>query len=62
MPNGTERAKRFFEERCNQRRLEIAAEIMTADHRYFDPNVTAETGPEAMAQVVNVYQDGRRSA
>jgi steroid delta-isomerase-like uncharacterized protein len=58
MPAGTELAKRFFEEMCNQRRLDIAGEILTADHRYHDPNVPAEPGPEAMAQVVKVYQDG----
>lgn len=58
MATGTELAKRFFEEMCNQRRLDIASEIMTSDFRYHDPNVPAEPGPEAMAQVIKVYQDG----
>jgi steroid delta-isomerase-like uncharacterized protein len=59
MASGTELAKRFFEEMCNQRRLDIAAEIMTPDFRYHDPNVpTDASGPEAMAAVVKVYQDG----
>lgn len=58
MATGGELANRFFEEMCNGRRLDIADEILTEDHEYHDPNVPAERGPQAMADVVKVYQDG----
>ena len=51
-------ARRFFEEMCNGRRLDIAGEILTADHRYHDPNSPPAVGPDAMAEVVSIYQDG----
>src|SRR4029077_4621298 len=50
--------RRFYEEFCNGRRLDIADEILTADHRYHDPNVPAGVGPAAMAEVVAAYQNG----
>ena len=58
MASGTDLAQRFFEEVCNQRRLDIADEILTDDHEYHDPNVPSEPGPNGMANVVKVYQDG----
>jgi steroid delta-isomerase-like uncharacterized protein len=58
MASGTELARRFFEEMCNQRRLDIAEEILTSDHQYHDPNVPSEPGPKGMAEVVKVYQEG----
>jgi steroid delta-isomerase-like uncharacterized protein len=51
-------ARRFFEEMCNGRRLDIAGEILTQDHRYHDPNSPSAVGPAAMAEVVAGYQDG----
>jgi len=51
-------ARRFFDELCNGRRLDVAAEIMTADHVYHDPqSPPSEPGPEGMADTVRVYQD-----
>lgn len=50
--------RRWFEEFCNERKLELADELMTADHEYHDPQVPAGTGPQAMAEVVAVYQNG----
>jgi steroid delta-isomerase-like uncharacterized protein len=51
-------ARRFFEELCNERRLDIAAELMTAGHLYHDPqSPPAEPGPVAMAETVKIYQD-----
>src|SRR5579862_4030239 len=58
MASGKELAQRFFEEMCNQRRLDVASEILTADHLYHDPNVPSQPGPQGMAEVVKVYQDG----
>jgi steroid delta-isomerase-like uncharacterized protein len=51
-------ARRFFEEMCNGRRLDIAGEILAQDHRYHDPNSPPAVGPEAMAEVVAIYQNG----
>jgi steroid delta-isomerase-like uncharacterized protein len=59
MPTQNEQlARRFFDELCNGRRLDIAAEIMTADHVYHDPqSPPSEPGPEGMADTVRIYQD-----
>ncbi len=51
-------ARRFFEEFCNGRRLELAEELMTPDHIYHDPQIPDVVGPQAMAQAVAVYQTG----
>jgi len=51
-------ARRFFEEMCNERKLGIASEILTADHQYHDPNSPPAVGPQAMADTVAVYQNG----
>lgn len=50
--------RRFFEEFCNERRLDLADELMTADHEYHDPQVPAGTGPRAMAETIAVFQNG----
>jgi steroid delta-isomerase-like uncharacterized protein len=51
-------ARRFFEEFCNGRRLDLAETLMTPDHVYHDPQVPNVVGPAAMAQAIKVYQDG----
>jgi steroid delta-isomerase-like uncharacterized protein len=51
-------ARRFFEELCTGRKLTLASELLTQDHVYHDPQVTAEKGPEGMAQAVAVFQNG----
>jgi hypothetical protein len=59
MSTGTDVANWFFEELCNQRRLDIADEIFTTDHRSFDPNVPSPaSAPNAMVEVVKVCQNG----
>src|SRR2546430_14300401 len=40
------------------RKLEIAGELFADDHVLHDPQVPAGTGPQAMAEVVTVYQQG----
>jgi steroid delta-isomerase-like uncharacterized protein len=51
--------RRFFEELCNERRLDLAETLMTADHRYLDPQIPdAPPGPQGMAQTVAVFQNG----
>ena len=50
-------ALRFFEEMCNGRRMEVADEILTADHAYHDPHSPPlGTGPDAMKETVATYQ------
>jgi predicted ester cyclase len=49
--------RRFFDEICNQRKLEVADEIFSADHKYHDPsNPFIVPGPEGMKQLVSTYQ------
>jgi steroid delta-isomerase-like uncharacterized protein len=50
--------RRFYEEMNNGRRNDIAPELFTADHVMHDPQVPAGTGPQGMADVVAVYQQG----
>ena len=50
--------RRFYEEMNNDRKLELAPELFTADHRMHDPQVPAPDGPDGMAAIVKVYQDG----
>jgi len=50
--------RRFYEEMNNDRKLELAPELFTADHKMHDPQVPAGDGPDGMAATVKVYQDG----
>ncbi|HEY3238273.1 MAG TPA: ester cyclase [Acidimicrobiia bacterium] len=49
--------RRFYEQMCNERKNDMAAELFTAGHRMHDPQVAAADGPEGMAETVAVYQD-----
>jgi steroid delta-isomerase-like uncharacterized protein len=49
--------RRFYEELCNQRRPEVADEIITDDHVYHDPQVPAGLGPEGAKELVRPYQE-----
>jgi hypothetical protein len=48
--------RRFYEEMNTGRKLEIAGELFTDDHVLHDPQVPGGTGPQAMAEVISVYQ------
>ena len=50
--------RRFYEEMNTGRKLEIAGELFTDDHVLHDPQVPGGTGPQAMAEVIAVYQQG----
>ena len=50
--------RRFYEQMCNERKNDLAPELFTADHKLHDPQVPAGVGPEAVADVVSVYQTG----
>lgn len=50
--------RRFYDEMNNDRKLELAPDLFTDDHRMHDPQVPTPDGPEGMAATVKVYQDG----
>jgi steroid delta-isomerase-like uncharacterized protein len=50
--------RRFYEEVCNGRKNELAAELFTADHAMHDPQVPTPDGPEGVAAAVSAYQNG----
>jgi predicted ester cyclase len=50
--------RRFYEQMNNERKNELAGELFTADHRMHDPQVPCEDGPDGIAAVVSVYQQG----
>ena len=50
-------ARRFFDETCNQGKLEIADEIFSPDHKYHDPsNPFIVPGAEGMKLLISTYQ------
>jgi steroid delta-isomerase-like uncharacterized protein len=49
--------RRFFDEVCNARNLNVADELFAANHIYHDPSVPgAELGPDGMKQTISAYQ------
>jgi predicted ester cyclase len=55
-------SRRFFEEVCNQRRLDVADEIIAADFVSHIPQSPPAEGPDGVKAAVAVYQealDGR---
>jgi len=49
--------RRFFDEICNQAKLEVADEIFSLDHAYHDPSSPfIVPGPEGMKHLVSTYQ------
>ena len=50
--------RRFYDEMNNDRKLELASDLFTADHKMHDPQVPTADGPKGMADTVKVYQDG----
>ena len=50
--------RRFYEQMNNERKNDLASELFTEDHIMHDPQVQAGIGPQGMADVVSVYQNG----
>lgn len=48
--------RRFFDEMCNQRKLNVADELFAANHVYHDPQTPTGPGPDGMKQVIATYQ------
>jgi steroid delta-isomerase-like uncharacterized protein len=49
--------RRFFEEFCNQRRAEVAEEIVTADFASHGPQAPPAHGPDGLKARVGLYQE-----
>jgi steroid delta-isomerase-like uncharacterized protein len=51
--------RRFYEEMNNDRKVDLAPDLFTGDHKFHDPQISAVAdGPEGVAATVKVYQDG----
>jgi steroid delta-isomerase-like uncharacterized protein len=55
---GEEVVRRFYEQMCNGRQNNLAAELFTDDHKMHDPQVPAGDGPDGIAATISVYQQG----
>lgn len=49
--------RRFFEEFCNQRRGEVADELVTEDYLSHGPQAPPAEGPDGVRERVGLYQD-----
>ena len=49
--------RRYYEQMCNERKNDLAAELFTPGHEMHDPQVPAGKGPDGMAQTIAVYQE-----
>ena len=54
--------RRFFDEVCNQKKLNVADELFSSNHQYHDPQIPAGSGPDGIRQVVSTYQSAFQSA
>ena len=50
--------RRFYEEVCNDRKLDVARDIFAPDHVFDDPQVSTPNGPDGVIATVKTYQDG----
>ncbi len=50
--------RRFFEEMCNGRRLDLAETLFAANCPFRDPQIPGIVGPKAIAETIKGYQTG----
>jgi steroid delta-isomerase-like uncharacterized protein len=50
--------RRYYEDMCNGRQNGLADELFSEDHEYHDPSIPGAEGPEPMAKMIGVFQDG----
>ena len=50
--------RRFYDDMCNERRLDLAPELFAEDCALHDPQIPGIRGPQAIADTVRVYQVG----
>jgi steroid delta-isomerase-like uncharacterized protein len=48
--------RRFYEQLCNERKNDLAADLFTEDHHLRDPQVRSADGPSGVAAAVSTYQ------
>ena len=52
-------AKRFFDEVCNARKLNVAEELFSGDHTYTDPSIPGiPPGPTGQKMLIGTYHTG----
>lgn len=49
--------RRFFEEFCNERRADVADEVIAADYVSHGPQAPPAEGPDGVRERVGLYQD-----
>jgi steroid delta-isomerase-like uncharacterized protein len=54
--------RRFFDEVCNQQKLNVADELFSANHVYHDPQAPTGPGPDGVKQVIAAYQTAFQKA
>lgn len=50
--------RRFYDDLCNERRLDLADTLFASDCTFHDPQIPGIKGPAAIAETVKVYQKG----
>jgi steroid delta-isomerase-like uncharacterized protein len=56
-------SRRFFDEVCNGRQLNVADELFSADHAYHDPGSPwVQTGPRGMKELIGAYHNAVKDA
>jgi steroid delta-isomerase-like uncharacterized protein len=50
--------RRYYDDMCNARRNDLAETLFADDHEYHDPAIPGADGPEPMAKMVGIFQDG----
>ena len=50
--------RRFYEDMCNGRRLDLAGTLFAANCPFHDPQIPGIVGPQAIAETVKGYQVG----
>jgi predicted ester cyclase len=54
--------RRFFDEVCNQQKLNVADELFSSNHEYNDPQAPTGPGPDGVKKVISTYQTAFQKA
>jgi steroid delta-isomerase-like uncharacterized protein len=50
--------RRYYEDMCDGRRLDLAGALFAADCAFHDPQIPGVVGPQAIAAAIKMYQTG----
>ncbi len=50
--------RRYFDEMCTGRKLELAPMLFSADCKFHDPQIPGIVGPQAITETIKAYQNG----